>query len=78
MTGAKRLGLLSLPPADALDAHYTPFFRESGGNEVVKLHRIDCPNTLAIARVDEPTIRDRIAGIAGQVRISLSRSAQTW
>jgi maleate isomerase len=52
---AKRLGLLS-PHPPMLDAHYTQFFRESG-YEVVKLHRIDCPNTLAIARVDEPTIR---------------------
>jgi maleate isomerase len=39
-----------------LDAHYTQFFRESG-YEVVKLHRLDCPNTLAIAMVDEATIR---------------------
>ena len=37
-------------------------FRESGSHEVVKLHPINCANTLAIARVDEPAIEDRIAG----------------
>jgi len=50
-----RLGLLS-PHPPMLDAHYTQFFRESG-YEVVQLHRIDCPNTLAIAMVDEGAIR---------------------
>jgi maleate isomerase len=50
-----RLGLLS-PHPPMLDAHYMQFFQESG-YEVVQPHRIDCPNTLAIARVDEGTIR---------------------
>jgi maleate isomerase len=38
------------------DEHYVRFFSESG-YEVVKLHRIDCPTTLAIAMVEEATIR---------------------
>ena len=38
------------------DEHYVRFFSKSG-YEVVKLHRIDCPTTLAIAMVEEGTIR---------------------
>jgi maleate isomerase len=53
--GVRRLGVLS-PHPSIMDAHYTQFFTEAG-YEVVRLHRIDCPNTLAIALVDEPTIR---------------------
>jgi maleate isomerase len=51
----KRIGILSPHPA-MFDEHYVRFFSESG-YEVVKLHRIDCPTTLAIAMVEEPTIR---------------------
>jgi maleate isomerase len=60
---AKRLGLLS-PHPPMLDAHYVQFFRESG-YEVVKLHRIDCPNTLAIAKVDESTIQTALHDLCG-------------
>jgi maleate isomerase len=38
------------------DEHYVRFFSESG-YEITKLHRIDCPTTLAIAMVEETTIR---------------------
>jgi maleate isomerase len=38
------------------DEHYVRFFTQSG-YEVAKLHRIDCPTTLAIAMVEEATIR---------------------
>jgi maleate isomerase len=38
------------------DEHYLRFFTESG-YEVAKLHRIDCPTTLAIAMVEETRIR---------------------
>ncbi len=51
----KRIGILSPHPA-MFDEHYVRFFSESG-YEVVKLHRIDCPTTLAIAMVEEATIR---------------------
>ncbi|MFL5270291.1 MAG: hypothetical protein ACJ8AH_27490 [Stellaceae bacterium] len=51
----KRLGLLSPHPA-MMDEHYVRFFTEAG-YEVAKLHRIDCPTTLAIALVNETTIR---------------------
>lgn len=56
-----------------LDAHYTQFFSESG-YEVDKLHRLDCPNTLAIAMVDEVTIRSALhelcaAGVDAIVRV---------
>lgn len=59
--GVTRLGLLS-PHPPMFDAHYTQFFRESG-YEVVTLHRIDCPTTLAIATVDEATIRTALREI---------------
>jgi maleate isomerase len=51
----KRIGILSPHPA-MFDEHYVRFFSESG-YEVVKLHRIDCPTTLAIAMVEEAAIR---------------------
>jgi maleate isomerase len=51
----KKIGILSPHPA-MFDEHYTRFFAESG-YEVTKLHRIDCPTTLAIAMVDEISIR---------------------
>ena len=51
----KRLGLLSPHPA-MMDEHYVRFSTEAG-YEVAKLHRIDCPTALAIAVVDEATIR---------------------
>jgi maleate isomerase len=50
-----RIGILS-PHPEMFNEHYVRFFSESG-YEVVKLHRIDCPTTLAIAMVDEATIR---------------------
>lgn len=53
--GVKRIGILSPHPA-MFDEHYIRFFVESG-YEVAKLHRIECPTTLAIAMVDEATIR---------------------
>ncbi len=51
----KRIGILSPHPA-MFDEHYIRYFVELG-YEVVKLHRIDCPTTLAIAMVDETRIR---------------------
>jgi len=51
----KKLGLLSPHPA-MMDEHYVRFFTEAG-YQVARLHRIDCPTTLAIAVVDEATIR---------------------
>ncbi|HEV2336808.1 MAG TPA: arylmalonate decarboxylase [Stellaceae bacterium] len=51
----KRIGILS-PHPPMFDEHYVRFLTESG-YEVAKLHRIDCPTTLAIAMVDEATIR---------------------
>jgi len=84
----KRLGLLSPHPA-MLDAHYTQFFSESG-YEVVKLHRLDCPNTLAIAAVDEGTIRTALyalceAGVDAIVQVGtdlvmtrLADEAERW
>jgi maleate isomerase len=51
----KRIGILSPHPA-MFDDHYIRFFSESG-YQVTKLHRIDCPTTLAIAMVDETKIR---------------------
>lgn len=53
--GIRRIGILSPHPA-MFDEHYTRFFVELG-YEVAKLHRIECPTTLAIAMVDERTIR---------------------
>ncbi len=57
----KRLGILSPHPA-MFDEHYIRFFVESG-YEVVKLHRIECETTLAIAMVDEGTIRAAMQGL---------------
>jgi maleate isomerase len=54
----KRIGILSPHPA-MLDEHYVRFFRESG-YMVTKLHRIDCPTTLAIAMIEEPRIRSAL------------------
>jgi maleate isomerase len=51
----RRIGILSPHPA-MFDEHYLRFFTESG-YEVAKLHRIDCPTTLAIAMVEETRIR---------------------
>ena len=51
----KKLALLSPHPA-MMDEHYMRFFTEAG-YQVARLHRIDCPTTLAIAMVDEATIR---------------------
>lgn len=53
--GTKRVGILSPHPA-MFDEHYVRYFVELG-YDVVKLHRIDCPTTLAIAMVDEAAIR---------------------
>ncbi len=53
--GVKRIGILSPHPA-MFNEHYIRFFVESG-YEVAKLYRIECPTTLAIAMVDEATIR---------------------
>jgi len=39
-----------------MDEHYMRFFTEAG-YQIARLHRIDCPTTLAIAMVDEATIR---------------------
>ena len=51
----KRIGILSPHPA-IFDEHYLRFFSEAG-YEVAKLHRVECPTTLAIAMVAEATIR---------------------
>ena len=51
----KKLGLLSPHPA-MMDEHYVRFFTEAG-YEAARLHRIDCPTTLAITIVDEATTR---------------------
>jgi maleate isomerase len=51
----KRIGILSPHPA-MFDEHYVHFFSESG-YQVTKLYRIGCPTTLAIAMVEEATIR---------------------
>ncbi|MGC2203227.1 MAG: hypothetical protein WA633_24190 [Stellaceae bacterium] len=53
--GAKRIGILS-PYHAMFDEHYIRFFVESG-YEVAKLRCIECPTMLAIAMVDEATIR---------------------
>jgi maleate isomerase len=57
----KRLGILSPHPL-MFDEHYIRLFVESG-YDVVKLHRIDCPTTLAIAMVDETTIRTALRNL---------------
>lgn len=54
----KQIGILSPHPA-MLDEHYVRFFSESG-YEVAKLHRIDCPTTLAIAMVEEARIHSAL------------------
>jgi len=86
--GVTRLGLLS-PHPPMLDAHYTQFFSESG-YEVVQLHRLDCPSTLAIALVDEATIRTALqalceAGVDAIVQVGtdlvmarLADEAERW
>ena len=53
--GVRRIGLLS-PHPPMMDQHYVQYFSQLG-YDVAKLHRIDCPTTLAIAMVDEATIR---------------------
>jgi maleate isomerase len=53
--GVNRIGILSPHPA-MFDEHYVRFFSDCG-YEVAKLQRIDCPTTLAIAMVEEATIR---------------------
>jgi maleate isomerase len=45
------------------EEHYIRFFVESG-YDVVKLYRIDCPTTLAIAMVDEATIRTALQDLS--------------
>ena len=47
------------------DEHYIRFFVESG-YDVVKLHHIDCPTTLAIAMVDEATIRTALQNLSDE------------
>jgi maleate isomerase len=60
--GVKRLGILS-PHPPMFDEHYIRFFVESG-YDVLRLHRIDCPTTLAIAMVEEATIRTAIQNLS--------------
>ena len=60
--GVKRLGILS-PHPPMFEEHYIRFFVESG-YDVVKLYRIDCPTTLAIAMVDEATIRTALQNLS--------------
>ena len=62
--GVKRLGILSPHPL-MFDEHYIRFFVESG-YDVVKLHHIDCPTTLAIAMVDEATIRTALQNLSDE------------
>jgi len=62
--GIRRVGILSPHPA-MFDEHYIRFFVESG-YDVVKLHRIDCPTTLAIAMVDEATIRAALQNLSNE------------
>lgn len=57
----KRIGILSPHPA-MFDEHYIRFFSESG-YQVAKLHRIDCPTTLAIATVEEAMIRAALSDL---------------
>jgi len=53
--GVKRLAILSpLPPM--MDANIQRFFGEAG-YDVVQIKRLQCPTTLAIAQVDEGTLR---------------------
>ena len=60
--GVKRLGILS-PHPPMFEEHYIRFFVESG-YDVVKLYRIDGPTTLAIAMVDEATIRTALQNLS--------------
>jgi len=60
----KRVGILS-PHPSMLKEHYIRFFVESG-YDVVKLYRIDCPTTLAIAMVDETTIRRALCNLSDE------------
>ena len=60
--GVRRLGLLS-PHPPLFDAHYTRFFAESG-YEVVTLHRLAAASALAIAALDEATIRPALRALA--------------
>jgi maleate isomerase len=60
----KRIGVLSPHPA-MFDDHYTRFFVESG-YDVVGLYRLDCQTTLAIAMVDEATIRKALRDLSDQ------------
>ena len=60
----KRLGILS-PHPPMFDEHYIRFFVEAG-YDVVKLHRIDCPTTLAIAMVEEATIRTALQNLSDE------------
>ena len=61
--GAQRIGLLS-PHPPMTDAHYARFLAETG-RELVRQHRIDCPTSLAIARVDQATTRAALLDLDG-------------
>ncbi len=61
--GVRRLGLLTpLPPM--MDAHFARFFAESD-YEVIRVQRVPCATTLAVAQVDEPTLRAALAALEG-------------
>jgi maleate isomerase len=60
--GVKRLGLLS-PHPPMMDAHYRQFFTEAG-YEVVCLRHIEVTSSLALASVDEATIRPALMELA--------------
>jgi maleate isomerase len=84
----KRIGILSPHPA-MFDDHYVRFFSESG-YQVTRLHRIDCPTTLAIAMVEEATIRSALSDLieagseaivqvgTGLVMTRLADEAERW
>jgi maleate isomerase len=60
--GVRRIGLLS-PHPPLMDAHYHRFFAEAG-YQVVAFRRIEVASSLAIAGVDEPTIRPMLVELA--------------
>jgi maleate isomerase len=86
--GVRRIGVLS-PHPPMMDQHYIQYFAEAG-YEVSKLHRIDCPTTLAIAMVDDTTIQAALnelcdAGVEAVVQVGtdlimaqLADEAERW
>jgi maleate isomerase len=63
LLGVKCIAVLTPHPA-MMDAHYERFFQESG-YEVVRLKGLRCPTSLAIAQVDEATLRVALEELSG-------------